>query len=216
MSPKRPSLVQGRTDTPLYEKPLGTLLKERAACYGVKPALISHWQDHRASYSDLARTSGIVARALIDLGTSRGQHVGIFAGNRHEYIDVFLGGARIGRPLVVLNSMFTPVELCTAVERSACETVFISKTIGKKDLRQHIEALGCMQSQGLLKTIVVFGEDSTVYHGVESHTRFLLRAQNTSVTEDGLEREERAVRATDVLNLQFTSGTGLSIRKNKR
>lgn len=113
-----PSLVAGPTDIPLYDEPLGTLLKERVAQYGDKPALVSCWQNYRASFKDLDKASSNVARALIDLRVRRGQHVGVFAGNRHEYIDVFLGGARIGRPVVVLNSMYTPTELCTAVERS--------------------------------------------------------------------------------------------------
>lgn len=113
-----PTKVQGRTDEPLYTKPVGTLLKDQAAAHGDKTALVSSWQQHRASFSDLDAKSALVAGALLDLNVRRGQHIGIFAGNRYEYIDVFLGGGRIGRPTVVLNNSFSPHELCNAVLRS--------------------------------------------------------------------------------------------------
>ena len=115
---KEPTLVKGRTDEPLYDKPLGTLVKDQAAAHGDKTALVSSWQKHRASFADLEVKSKTVAGALLDLSVRRGQHIGIFGGNRYEYIDVFLGGGRIGRPTVVMNSQFSPSELSNAVLRS--------------------------------------------------------------------------------------------------
>lgn len=112
------SLVWGSTDDVLYKKPVGVLVQEQAKKYGSKTALISSWQGHRATYADLDASSANVAKALQDLNYRRGHNFGIFAGNRYEYIDLFLAGGRIGRPAVVLNSQFSPQELCAALARS--------------------------------------------------------------------------------------------------
>jgi len=112
------SLVHGAAESPLYRGPIGALLKEQVSLNGSKTALVSSWQKQRLTYTELSNRSADVARALLDLGLRRNAHVGIFAGNCHEYIEVFLGGGRIGRPIVALNSTYTPAELCKAVAGS--------------------------------------------------------------------------------------------------
>jgi acyl-CoA synthetase (AMP-forming)/AMP-acid ligase II len=52
------------------------------------------------------------------MGLQLGDCVGIMAGNRYEYIEVFLGGGRLGCPVVVLNNTYTPDELIRAVRQS--------------------------------------------------------------------------------------------------
>lgn len=116
--PQSLSLVKGNSDYVLNTEPLGVLIDQNAATFGRKPALVSSWQHYRASFSDLAASSASVSKALIDLGVQKGDHIGIVAGNRYEYIHIFLGGGRIGRPVVVLNNMFSPQEMCAAVLRS--------------------------------------------------------------------------------------------------
>lgn len=112
------SVVKGPTDQPLYTKSLGELVHEQAQKLGDKTAVVVTWQKYRASFKDLEISSANVGKAIIDLNLSRQSHVGVFAGNRQEYLNVFLGGARIGRPVVVLNTLYTPTELCNAVVRS--------------------------------------------------------------------------------------------------
>lgn len=59
-----------------------------------------------------------MAKALVDIGIQHGDTIGIMAGNRQEYIDIFLGGARIGAWVAVLNNTFTPDELRNALKTS--------------------------------------------------------------------------------------------------
>ena len=58
---------------------------------------------------------------MLGMGLRHGDSVGIMAGNCYQYIEVFLGGARIGCPVVVLNTTYTPAELERAV-RTSCES----------------------------------------------------------------------------------------------
>lgn len=74
-------------------------------------------------------------------------------------------------------------------------------------MSHHIEALTQLQTQGKLRMVVVFADSAQSHDGIETYTQFLLRAQSIYMTESGIAREEQAVKSTDVLNLQFTSGT---------
>lgn len=112
------SFVRGSTDELLCTATLGSLLQTQAGRYGSRTAVVVPWQRQRLTYHDLLIRSKTVAKALLQSGLRYGDRVGITAGNCAEYIEVFLGAARIGCPVVVLNSTYTPRELFSAVSFS--------------------------------------------------------------------------------------------------
>lgn len=114
----RLSIVQGPNSPPLWNRTLGNLIKEQVELRGQRTALIVPWQNIRLTYEDLDYRSSIAAKALLNAGLKHGDAVGIFAGNRFEYIEVFLASARIGCPFVVFNTTNSPHELCSAMARS--------------------------------------------------------------------------------------------------
>ncbi|KAK0647595.1 putative acyl-CoA synthetase YngI [Lasiodiplodia hormozganensis] len=115
------SLVHGRTDEPLWEKTLADLVNEQEEKFGGKTAVRVPWQNVELTYSDLAKRSLAVARGLLAHGLMPGDYVGIFAGNRYEYIEAFLGATCIGCPVVVLNNTYTPQELARSLMQT-CTT----------------------------------------------------------------------------------------------
>jgi len=127
-SDKSLSLVFGPDQPPLWSKTLGSLIEEQARQYGDKTAVVVPWQSARLSYRQLADRSKTLAKAMLNMGLRHGDCVGIMAGNCYQYIEVFLGGARIGCPVVVLNSTYTPEELKAAVVRS-CTFIFFNLDI---------------------------------------------------------------------------------------
>ena len=112
------ALIHGPTDPALWDKTLGKVADDQAAAFGDKPALLVPWQSVRLSYRQLADRSKVVAKALLYLGLRHGDCVGVMMGNCYQYIEVFLGGARIGCPVVVLNNTYTPDELSNAIRLS--------------------------------------------------------------------------------------------------
>lgn len=110
--------VQGSREAPLWIKTLGSLVDEQASRFGSQPAVIFPWQSVKLSYADMAARSKILAKSMLEMGLQHGDCVGIFAGNCYQYIEVFLGGSRIGCPVVVLNNTYTPVELRNSVDKS--------------------------------------------------------------------------------------------------
>ena len=112
------SLTIGPQTPELWIKTVGSLIQDRSKEYGDRDAVVVPWQSVRLTYQDLADRSCIVAKAMLEMGIRYGDCVGIIAGNCHQYIEVFLGAARIGCPVVVLNNTYSPDELKQAVTRS--------------------------------------------------------------------------------------------------
>lgn len=111
------SLVFGPDKPELLIRSLGSLIDEQAETFGARCAVSVPWQSTRLSYQDLADRSKVMAKAMLAMGLRHGDRVGIMAGNCYQYIEVFLGGARIGCPVVVINNTFAPDELEAAIHR---------------------------------------------------------------------------------------------------
>lgn len=114
------AIVHGPKSPPLWHETLGSFIDKQATRFEDRSAAVFPWQSVRLSYRQLAERSRVLARAMLAMGLRHGECVGIMAGNCYEYIEVFLGGSRIGCPVVVLNNTYTPEELRNAVQRS-CE-----------------------------------------------------------------------------------------------
>lgn len=117
-SSKTVSLVYGPTTEPLWNTTLGALIEKQAVTYGERTAVVFPQQNIRRTYRDLLARSRLVSKALIEQGLKPGDCVGVFAGNRCEYVEVFLGAGAIGCPVVVLNAGYTPTELRDAIAYS--------------------------------------------------------------------------------------------------
>ncbi|KAF4963731.1 hypothetical protein FSARC_8279 [Fusarium sarcochroum] len=206
------SIVQGPTDVPLWEKTLGQLIIEQAKELGSRTALVVPWQNVRFTYDDLAHRSSLIAKALLDTGLKYGDSIGVFAGNCHQYIELFLGAARIGCPFVVLNTTSSPHELSSIVARSACKMVFVASNIGSVSFSAHIEELasitvegGCLERLVLLDPAARRPTQPIVE--CEQYAEFSIRGTSIFMNDAKLRQAQRKVRPGDVLNMQFTSGT---------
>ncbi|KAJ5144246.1 uncharacterized protein N7515_003033 [Penicillium bovifimosum] len=207
------ALVCGPKEPQLWLKRMGALIDDRAVQSGDRTAVVFPWQSVRLSYSQLADRSKIMAKAMLKMGLQHGDCVGIMAGNCYQYIEVFLGGARIGCPVVVLNNTYTPAELENAVSRSSCKLIFHATNIGSRNLHGHIEALRGRHYPNPalpdLRRIVSLGLETFQDGGIEVqlYNAFTSNGLSESENNSSLEQAESRVIPEDVVNLQFTSGT---------
>ncbi|RAH86330.1 acetyl-CoA synthetase-like protein [Aspergillus japonicus CBS 114.51] len=206
------SIVHGPDEPALWSKTLGQLIEEQATRYGDRTALVTPWQDKRLSFRELAESSKVLAHAMVRAGLRLGDCIAVLAGNRYEYIQVFLAGARIGCPVLPLNNAYTPAEVLRALQRSATRFLFIASQIGPRSLAPHLQNLLSVASQATLPElsgIVCFdsGEPYTQSH-IQVYGSFLASGRSEAHDAGGLLRAaERIVRLSDNLSYQFTSGT---------
>ncbi|KAH6962481.1 hypothetical protein BKA56DRAFT_498316 [Ilyonectria sp. MPI-CAGE-AT-0026] len=205
------SLLIGPKEPDLLVSTLGSLIEEQAVAFGDRCAVSVPWQSTRLSYRDLADRSKVVAKAMLEMGVRHGDCIGVMAGNCFEYIEIFLGGSRIGCPVVVINNTFSPEELAAAVTRVNCKLLFVASAIGTRSCQGHIEKLVQLPvADTHLNCLVALGDNSLDRgNGVEvqSYHNFLGNAHSIFMNDAVLRRAERRVKPSDVLNLQFTSGT---------
>ncbi|KAL4916367.1 hypothetical protein BDW62DRAFT_202694 [Aspergillus aurantiobrunneus] len=208
--PTQLSLVHGPKEPPLWlDRTLCSVIDEQESSFPDRTALIVPWQSARLSYRQLAERSRVVAKALLGAGLQHGECIGIMDGNSYEYIEVFLGAARIGCPVVVLNNTYTPDELRNAVYRSSCNAVIIAPNIGTRSLRGHIEHLQdrsakTPQLPDLQQVIQLRAE--VPYQTLDTYQGFLEKGIARS-GDHALSQAQEMLAPEDVLNLQFTSGT---------
>lgn len=120
-APKDLAILSGAKEPALWHKTVGQLVQEQAEQHGGRTAVIVPWQSFRSTYTELAERSRKVSRALLNHGVRHGDCVGVMAGNRYEYVDIFLGAASIGCPVVLLNNTYNAEELLKASKQS-CES----------------------------------------------------------------------------------------------
>ncbi|KXJ85715.1 hypothetical protein Micbo1qcDRAFT_127508 [Microdochium bolleyi] len=198
------SLIHGPKEPSLWRKSFGDLIREQAARYRHRPALVIPWQSTRSTYGDLEHSSACVSKALLASGVVHGDHIGIMAGNRFEYIDVVLGAGRIGCPVVVLNNTYTPDELLSAVTRSACKVVFMAAAVGPANLLNHINIL---RSKAASVTIITLDHPKSLSAEGKRTIDYKEFLKPSGTSYRALEQAEKRVKPEDVINLQFTSGT---------
>ncbi|KAF5544237.1 4-coumarate ligase [Fusarium napiforme] len=206
------SIVQGPTSPSLWNRTLGDLVKEQAERRGKRTALTVPWQNTRLTYEDLEYRSSVAAKALLNAGLKYGDTVGIFAGNRFEYIELFLASARIGCPFVVFNTTNSPHELCSAVARSDCKALFIASSIGSINTDDHVYQVATRAEVGAsLEQLIMFDRSaSRELFNCHRYEDFVNGGINGSITDEQLEQAETSVQPSDVLNMQFTSVSDLS------
>ncbi|KAB8262941.1 hypothetical protein BDV32DRAFT_147117 [Aspergillus pseudonomiae] len=211
------AFVRGPTEPPIYSKTFGQLLDEQAAIHGKRPAILSPWQGINLSYDELAQRSKHVAKALLGMGLAYGDCVGIMAGNSCQHIEVLMGGARIGCPVVSLHSTYTPEELKRAVRKTTCKLLFIASHIGRRDLSAHVEMAKDWLSSGALpnlRGVLTIGQSDYDGYAQGLHTYETLFSEYkegvTAPEVDAtflLDLAEKAVTPDDVVRFEFTSGT---------
>src|SRR5208283_1454030 len=89
--------------TPLLEKTISQALRDAAAKFPDRDALIVLHQNRRLTWSELDAEVTRVARGLAGLGLKPGDRAGIWASNCAEWVTMQYAAARSGVVLVNVN-----------------------------------------------------------------------------------------------------------------
>jgi fatty-acyl-CoA synthase len=171
------------------------------AVFGDHEALISCHQDVRYSYRELHAEVERVARALLALGVSRGDRVGIWSANCAEWPITQYAAAKAGAILVNVNPAYRLRELEYALAQSNVSVLVAARRFRNTDYVAMLKELVPTRLPSL-KTIVYLGPGQPGeldWNG--------LRALGDAVDPARLCQREATLQFDDPVNIQYTSGT---------
>jgi fatty-acyl-CoA synthase len=198
---------------------LGDLLHRLAHERGAAEALVYPAFAHgghalRLDFAELDRQVDQVARGLHALGIQAGDRIAVWAANVPDWIRLEYALARIGAVLVTVNTSLQRDEVAYVLEQSRSVAVFHTSRTGTNDASGILDELFQDAPPALLRMRVWMpcSPDETPPRLVAppsgqalSMADVVARADDTS-PEQLREREAR-LDPTDVVNIQYTSGT---------
>jgi fatty-acyl-CoA synthase len=208
------SYVHGVGTTPLIADTIGGALNRAAERWGDRDALVASHQQLRYSYRELRDHADRAARALIALGVQRGDRIGLWSGNRAEWMVTQYAAAKVGAVLVNINPAYRLRELEYALTQSGVSVLIAARGFRSTDYVEMLLALmpeltatgtGPIQSQRVpaLRRLIYLSANAEP--GGMTWAEFL--DLGTRIAAHELEAREATLQFDDAVNIQYTSGT---------
>jgi fatty-acyl-CoA synthase len=189
-------------------KTLYAFVSERAQTRGDAEALVT--PTARLTYREQHQAVRRAAKAMHALGIRRGDFVGILMGNDETWVTLFYAAAMIGAVTVPINTRFKSAELAFCLAQADVKSLFIADRFLSIDFMSFLRAAEpavdhALPGEGLplLRHVVVVGQD--IPRTGRSLDDFL--ALGGGVSDTKLDALAKEVRPSDLLLIQFTSGT---------
>ena len=185
----------GPTDTPLLDETIGANFERTVLTYPAADALVDVAGDRRWTYAELNAEIDSLARALMAAGIQRGDRVGIWSFNCPEWTILQYATAKVGAILVSVNPAYRTHEVSHVLRDSGTRLLVSATTFKTSDYRAMVDEIRTEASELL----------DVVFLGTDDWER--LRQRADQVTGDELRRRMAALRPSDPINIQYTSGT---------
>ena len=192
---------------------IGQVLRRTAGRFGERDAVVFPQAELRYSFAEFDSLVDDVARGLLALDFKMGDRLGVWSSNWPEWVLLQFATARIGVILVTVNPSYVSTELDYVMKQAELRGLALTDHFRSTDYffildeicPQRTEcSLGDLQSDQFpfLKWLI----------SIRSRGEGMLRwddliAAGSTVPRDVLADRERAVRPSDAINLQYTSGT---------
>ncbi|MEK9594235.1 MAG: AMP-binding protein, partial [Luminiphilus sp.] len=191
---------------------LGELLQSAARRHPRHDAIV--FPDHRLSYAAFEGESHTIARALLARGVQSGDHIGILATNRPEYLPLLFACVLVGAVAVLLNARFRTQELRHVVRHCDLKWVVTGNLSAVPNAERLLEAfpellqdpkLSSLAGDAAPKLEHLVALDDTPRGPFEPWRDFLDSAEG--VTEQDLMRITESIDPMSTALIMFTSGT---------
>lgn len=202
------------SNVPLFELTLGQWLEKWARETPDKEAVVYPDRDLRFTYAQLNRRVDDLAKGFLEIGVSKGDHVGIWATNVPDWLTILYACAKIGAVCVTVNTSYKQSELEYLCKNSDMHTLCIINGTRDSDYvemtyRMLPELKSCerghlkSEKYPYMRNVVFIGPEK--YRGMYNIPELLLLGK--SGPDGKLSGLKESVSCHDVVNMQYTSGT---------
>ncbi|HSP57444.1 MAG TPA: AMP-binding protein [Halomonas sp.] len=211
------SYVCGISDAPLKGQTIGDCFDETVARFADRDALISRHQGQRYTWQTLQEIVDKAARALLALGVTKGDRVGIWSPNCAQWTITQFATAKIGAILVNINPSYRTHELEYALRQSGTSTLILQGAFKASDyvatlvelvpeLKQQANPNSLLDSARLpdLKRVICLDETRAL-SSMLTWPAMLAHAED--VPAEQLAELQASLQFDDPINIQYTSGT---------
>ncbi|MFW5785858.1 MAG: AMP-dependent synthetase/ligase [bacterium] len=161
------------------------------------------------TYAQMWETVRKIGTALLDIGVSRGRHVGIISDNRAEWMRLDLATLGIGAADVPRGADATEGEIAYILGHAECKTVVAENGAQAQKILNHIDELP------ELKTLILIDDDRKIHaaagkHGIDVFTYANLLERGEEKLKSGstdFDTELAAGKTDEIATLIYTSGT---------
>jgi fatty-acyl-CoA synthase len=183
-------------------------VSDRAVTRGDAEAVVT--ATARLSYRDQLAAVRRTAKALHALGVRHGDFVGILMGNDETWVTLFYAAAMLGAVTVPVNTRFKSNELAFCLKQADVKALFLADRFLNIDFLSFLREVEPAVDKALpgnalplLRHVIVLGDD--IPPTGRSFDDLLELADRVSDAE--LDAAAAQVKSSDLLLIQFTSGT---------
>lgn len=196
------------------EDTIGDFLEKQAEKDPDREFMVYPDRDLRFTYKQFDERVNMLAKGLLSIGVTKGDHVGIWASNVPDWITFLFACAKIGAALVTVNTAYKSHELDYVLKQSDMKALAI--TDGFRDVN-YLKVLYDLvpelktSNRGNLKSKEYPCLKSVIYVGPEKHRglynthELMLLGKHTDDSE--LSKVKKTFDSDDVVCMQYTSGT---------
>lgn len=211
---RAPSYTSATSSTPLLGETIGDMFDRIATQYADNDALISIHQGIRWNYRELQQQVTTCAKALMAIGVSKGDRVGIWSPNMAQWCVTQFATAKIGAILVNINPAYRQHELEYALNQSECSFLIAADQFKSSNYTAMLNKLapelkdsvpGQLISPALpyMKGLITLSE--TAVPGMLSWQQ--LQDKASQIDSAALAERQSGLQFDDPINIQYTSGT---------
>jgi fatty-acyl-CoA synthase len=211
------SYARGATDVPLIEQTIGAFFADMVARQPEREALVSVHQGRRYTYAQLQTEAHRLASALLGMGLTPGDRVGIWSHNNAEWMLMQLATAQVGLVLVNINPAYRTSEVEYALNKVGCKLLVSMARFKTSDYLGMLRELAPEwqgQQAGQLHAVklphlitVVWIDEAGQGADEPGLMRFTDLMARGNAADPRLAQIAGTLKATDPINIQFTSGT---------
>jgi len=193
----------------ILEQTLGDALDAAAERWGEAPGWV--FESTKVSYVEMRRLADEVAKALIAVGTERGDIVSIWSPNLVEFAATEFACAKIGAVMSSINTRFKSFEVDYMLKQSGTKTLIMVEGFLKHDYLATLREIGIRFEEGgivapdfpSLERIITLSSEGG--RGLQSWKDFL--AMGALVSDETLKERQASCHWSEACVLQYTSGT---------